>query len=300
MARDSRNSKNKKEVKKKGGLGRGLSALFEEEPQVKPAEEIEDLPLEEVRPNPYQPRKNFDEKKLGELAESIKENGVLQPIIVRRSVGGYEIIAGERRFRASELAGKTTIPAIIRQFDESQMMEVAILENLQREDLTPLEEAQAYEMLQKNLGMTQEEVSKKMGKSRPYITNYLRLLTLPQKTKALLQHGQLSMGQARTLLGLKDKEAIDGLAKRVVKEGMPVRKVEAVVAQMNERGKKQKKKSAGKSAFIKASESQLASKFGAPVNISETKRGKGHLSIDFASPEELNRILDLLGVNLDE
>ena len=116
MARDSRNSKNKKEVKKKGGLGRGLSALFEEEPQVKPAEEIEDLPLEEVRPNPYQPRKNFDEKKLGELAESIKENGVLQPIIVRRSVGGYEIIAGERRFRASELSGKTTIPAIIRHF----------------------------------------------------------------------------------------------------------------------------------------------------------------------------------------
>lgn len=229
MARDSRN---KKQEKKKGGLGRGLGALFEEEPQVKPAEEIEDLPLAEVRPNPYQPRKNFDEKKLAELAESIKENGVLQPIIVRRSVGGYEIIAGERRCRASELAGQATIPAIIRQFDESQMMEVAILENLQREDLTPLEEAQAYEMLQKNLGLTQEEVSKKMGKSRPYITNYLRLLTLPQKTKGLLQRGELSMGQARTLLGLKDKDRIDELAKRVVKEGMPVRKVEALVAKM--------------------------------------------------------------------
>lgn len=297
MARDSRN---KKQEKKKGGLGRGLGALFEEEPQVKPAEEIEDLPLAEVRPNPYQPRKNFDEKKLAELAESIKENGVLQPIIVRRSVGGYEIIAGERRCRASELAGQATIPAIIRQFDESQMMEVAILENLQREDLTPLEEAQAYEMLQKNLGLTQEEVSKKMGKSRPYITNYLRLLTLPQKTKGLLQRGELSMGQARTLLGLKDKDRIDELAKRVVKEGMPVRKVEALVAKMNERGQKQKKKNAGKSAFVRASESQLAAKFGSPVSITENKMGKGHLSIDFASPDELNRILDLLGVNLDD
>lgn len=297
MARDSRN---KKQEKKKGGLGRGLGALFEEEPQVKPAEEIEDLHLAEVRPNPYQPRKNFDEKKLAELAESIKENGVLQPIIVRRSVGGYEIIAGERRCRASELAGQATIPAIIRQFDESQMMEVAILENLQREDLTPLEEAQAYEMLQKNLGLTQEEVSKKMGKSRPYITNYLRLLTLPQKTKGLLQRGELSMGQARTLLGLKDKDRIDELAKRVVKEGMPVRKVEALVAKMNERGQKQKKKNAGKSAFVRASESQLAAKFGSPVSITENKTGKGHLSIDFASPDELNRILDLLGVNLDD
>lgn len=297
MARDSRN---KKQEKKKGGLGRGLEALFEEEPQVKPAEEIEDLPLAEVRPNPYQPRKNFDEKKLAELAESIKENGVLQPIIVRRSVGGYEIIAGERRCRASELAGQATIPAIIRQFDESQMMEVAILENLQREDLTPLEEAQAYEMLQKNLGLTQEEVSKKMGKSRPYITNYLRLLTLPQKTKGLLQRGELSMGQARTLLGLKDKDRIDELAKRVVKEGMPVRKVEALVAKMNERGQKREKKNAGKSAFVRASESQLAAKFGSPVSITENKTGKGHLSIDFASPDELNRILDLLGVNLDD
>lgn len=295
MARDSRSSKEKK----RGGLGRGLNALFEDEPQVKPAEEIEDLPLAEVRPNPYQPRKNFDEKKLTELAESIKENGVLQPIIVRRSVSGYEIIAGERRYRASELAGKATIPAIIRQFDESQMMEVAILENLQREDLTPLEEAQAYEMLQKNLGLTQEEVSKKMGKSRPYITNYLRLLTLPQKTKGLLQRGELSMGQARTLLGLKDKTKIDDLAKRVVKEGMPVRKLEALVSQMNERGQKRKKKP-GKSPFVKASESQLSAKFGSPVSITENKQGKGHLSIDFAGPEELNRILDLLGVNLDD
>ncbi|EEJ71623.1 ParB/RepB/Spo0J family partition protein [Lactobacillus ultunensis] len=293
MARDSRS----KEPKKKGGLGRGIEALFEDEPQIEETEEVQELNLGDIRPNPYQPRKRFDDKSLKELSDSIKENGVFQPIIVRKSVNGYEIIAGERRYRASKLAKKKTIPAIVRKFDESQMMEVAVLENLQREDLTPLEEAQAYEMLQKNLGLTQEEVSKRMGKSRPYIANYLRLLTLTNKTKRMLQHGELSMGQARTLLGLKDKDKIDALAKKVVKEGMPVRKVEALVSEMN--AKKPRKKSVKKSAFIRASENQLSNKFGASVNISETKKGKGHLSIDFASADELNRILDLLGVDLD-
>ena len=293
MARDSRS----KEPRKKGGLGRGIEALFEDEPQIEEIEEVKELDLSDIRPNPYQPRKRFDDKSLRELSDSIKENGVFQPIIVRKSVNGYEIIAGERRYRASKLAKKKTIPAIVRKFDESQMMEVAVLENLQREDLTPLEEAQAYEMLQKNLGLTQEEVSKRMGKSRPYIANYLRLLTLPSKTKRLLQHGDLSMGQARTLLGLKDKDKIDALAKRVAKEGMPVRKVEALVSEMNE--KKPQKKTVKKSAFIRASENQLSNKFGSSVNISETKKGKGHLSIDFASADELNRILDLLGVDLD-
>lgn len=294
MARDSKS----KEVRKKGGLGRGIEALFEDNPKVDQTEEVHDLNLDDIRPNPYQPRKNFDDKSLKELSDSIKENGVFQPIIVRKAINGYEIIAGERRCRASQLAGKTTVPAIIRKFDESQMMEIAVLENLQREDLTPLEEAQAYEMLQKNLGLTQEEVSKRMGKSRPYIANYLRLLTLPQKTKRLLQHGELSMGQARTLLGLKDKDKIDDVAKKVVREGMPVRKVEALVSALN--SKKPRKKTTQKSAFIKASESQLANKFGSKVNISEGKKGKGHLSIDFASTEELNRILDILGVDLDD
>ena len=293
MARDSRS----KEPRKKGGLGRGIEALFEDEPQIEEIEEVKELDLSDIRPNPYQPRKRFDDKSLRELSDSIKENGVFQPIIVRKSVNGYEIIAGERRYRASKLAKKKTIPAIVRKFDESQMMEVAVLENLQREDLTPLEEAQAYEMLQKNLGLTQEEVSKRMGKSRPYIANYLRLLTLPSKTKRLLQHGDLSMGQARTLLGLKDKDKIDALSKRVAKEGMPVRKVEALVSEMN--AKKPQKKTVKKSAFIRASENQLSNKFGSSVNISETKKGKGHLSIDFASADELNRILDLLGVDLD-
>mgnify|MGYP001623683615 FL=1 len=291
--------KNSKEPKKRG-LGRGLEALFDESPQVQETEEITEIPLDEIRPNPYQPRKTFDNKSLKELSESIKENGVFQPIIIRKSVNGYEIIAGERRFRASKLAKKKTIPAIIRDFDEAQMMEVAVLENLQREDLTPLEEAQAYEMLQKNLGLTQAEVSKRLGKSRPYIANYLRLLTLPQKTKRLLQRGELSMGQARTLLGLKDKDSIDDLARKVVKNGITVRQLESLVAKLNEKEKKPKKKAIKKSAFIRASESQLTDKFGTSVNITESKRGNGHLAIDFASTDELNRILDLLGINLDK
>ncbi|WP_278750188.1 ParB/RepB/Spo0J family partition protein [Lactobacillus taiwanensis] len=291
--------KNSKEPKKRG-LGRGLEALFDESPQVQETEEITEIPLDEIRPNPYQPRKTFDNKSLKELSESIKENGVFQPIIIRKSVNGYEIIAGERRFRASKLAKKKTIPAIIRKFDEAQMMEVAVLENLQREDLTPLEEAQAYEMLQKNLGLTQAEVSKRLGKSRPYIANYLRLLTLPQKTKRLLQRGELSMGQARTLLGLKDKDGIDDLARKVVKNGITVRQLESLVAKLNEKEKKPKKKSIKKSAFIRASESQLTNKFGTSVNITEGKKGNGHLAIDFASTDELNRILDLLGINLDK
>ena len=291
--------KNSKEPKKRG-LGRGLEALFDESPQVQETEEITEISLDEIRPNPYQPRKTFDNKSLKELSESIKENGVFQPIIIRKSVNGYEIIAGERRFRASKLAKKKTIPAIIRDFDEAQMMEVAVLENLQREDLTPLEEAQSYEMLKKNLGLTQAEVSKRLGKSRPYIANYLRLLTLPQKTKRLLQRGELSMGQARTLLGLKDKDSIDDLARKVVKNGITVRQLESLVAKLNEKEKKPKKKAIKKSAFIRASESQLTDKFGTSVNITEGKKGNGHLAIDFASTDELNRILDLLGINLDK
>ncbi|QNQ82807.1 ParB/RepB/Spo0J family partition protein [Lactobacillus sp. PV012] len=293
--------KNSKDLKKRG-LGRGLEALFEDAPKVKndQGEEVQKITLTEIRPNPYQPRKTFDEKSLQELSASIKENGVFQPIILRKSLNGYEIIAGERRFRASKLAKEKTIPAIIRDFDEAQMMEVAILENLQREDLTPLEEAQAYDTLQKNLGLTQEEVSKRLGKSRPYIANYLRLLTLPQKTKRMLQHGQLSMGQARTLLGLKNKEGIDKLAKKVVSEGITVRQLEALVNKLNEKNKLTKKKVIRKSAFIVASESQLKDRFGTGVNITESKKGKGHLSINFDSTQELNRILDLLGVNLDK
>lgn len=216
------------------GLGRGIDALFSEFAEFdkvdKNDERVQDISLNEIRPNPYQPRRTFDEEALNELAASIRQSGVFQPIILRASsVKGYEIIAGERRFRASKIAGKETVPAIVREFDEETMMQVAVLENLQREDLSPLEEAEAYNMLMKNLKLTQEEVAQRLGKSRPYIANYLRLLGLPEEVKKLLQTNAISMGQARTLLGLKDKKQIIKVAKKVIKENLTVRQIEHLV-----------------------------------------------------------------------
>ena len=234
-------------MKKNKGLGRGIDALFQDLENLETVdvtdETVIQLPLNELRPNPYQPRKTFEEVSLQELANSIEQSGVFQPIIVRRSsVKGYEIIAGERRFRASKLAKKETIPAIVRDFDEEAMMQVAVLENLQREDLNPLEEAEAYDMLMKNLKLTQAEVANRLGKSRPYIANYLRLLTLPDLVKEMVQDQRLSMGQARTLLGLKNKSLILKLANRAVTENLTVRQLEQIVSQLNENDGKEKKK----------------------------------------------------------
>lgn len=186
---------------------------------------------------------NLDDSTLRELADSIMLNGVIQPVILRQSsVKGYEIIAGERRVRASRLAGKTTIPAIVREFDETAMIEVAILENLQREDLTPLEEAEGYQTLMNKLNLTQVDVAQRLGKSRPYIANHLRLLNLPQDVKGMLQEGLISMGQARTLLGLNDESLISELAKRAAEEGITVRHLELLVQQLNNPGDVAKKK----------------------------------------------------------
>lgn len=291
------------------GLGRGIDALFQdfsalEEVDVQ-KEEIIDIPLNELRPNPYQPRKTFDEVSLQELAASIQQSGVFQPIIVRKSsVKGYEIIAGERRFRASKLAEKKTIPAIIREFDEETMMQVAVLENLQREDLNPLEEAEAYDMLMKNLHLTQVEVSERLGKSRPYIANYLRLLTLPEDVKEMVQKEALSMGQSRTLLGLKSKEMIVSLAKRAVKENLTVRHLEQIVNEMNDNqgnsvSKKETKIATEKPYYIKESEDRLMDKFGTNVLIQD-KEGKGKIEIEYLSQSDLTRILDLLDITFDE
>ncbi|MGX6966874.1 MULTISPECIES: ParB/RepB/Spo0J family partition protein [Vagococcus] len=288
------------------GLGRGIDALFQdlstiEEVDIQ-SETVQDLPLSDLRPNPYQPRKTFDEKALEELADSIKQSGVFQPIIVRKSsVKGYEIIAGERRFRASKLAGKETIPAIVREFDEARMMQVAVLENLQREDLNPLEEAEAYEMLMKNLDLTQVELSEKLGKSRPYIANYLRLLSLPKVVKDLVQNESLSMGQARTLLGLKKKEDILIVANRAIKEGLTVRQLEQIVNQMNDVTKKdssKKKEQTPKPYYITESEERLMDKFGTSVSIQE-KEGKGKIEIEYLSNSDLTRILDILDIQFD-
>lgn len=287
--------------KNKKGLGRGINALFADFDEEKEADEkVEELQLDEIRTNPYQPRKNFDEDNLKDLSDSIRKNGVFQPIIVRKSsVMGYEIIAGERRFRASKLAGKDSIPAIVRAIDDEQMMEVAVLENLQRENLSPLEEAEAYSTLMKNLKITQSELSERLGKSRPYIANYLRLLDLPREVKTFVQDGKLSMGQARTLLALKDKDRLVELAKKTIKENYTVRQLEQIVNDMN--GKKKVKKDRKKklSPYLLQSQDRLQEKFGTKVAIkANEKTGKGKIEINYLSTEDFNRILDVLNIEL--
>ena len=288
------------------GLGRGIDALFGDYAELSNIdaanEQVQQIPLTDIRPNPYQPRKTFDETALNELAESIRISGVFQPIILRESkIKVYEIIAGERRFRASKLAGKETIPAIIREFDEEKMMEVAVLENLQREDLTSLEEAEAYEMMMKKLKLTQEEVATRLGKSRPYIANYLRLLGLPDAVKEMLQNEDISMGQARTLLGLKEKKQISKLAKRVVREHLTVRQLEQLVTKMNQPKEEaeQLTKNNKKPYYIRESEDRLMDKFGTSVSINE-KNQKGKIEIEYLSTEDLTRILDILEIQFDD
>ena len=288
--------------KKEKSLGRGIDALFAENGVDTGEETVVDLALGDIVPNPYQPRQKFDQKGLADLAASIEKTGVFQPIIVRqpdKRVARYEILAGERRFRASKLANKTTIPGIIRDVSEEQMMEIAVLENLQREDLTPLEEAEAYDTLMTKLTLTQAQVSERLGKSRPYIANYLRLLGLPKAVKDLLQHNQLSMGQARTLLSLKDKTKLVALAKRAVGEGMTVRALEAEVSKLNGAVKKTAKKATKKkSPFLRSTENQLQEHFGTQVSINESNHQDhtGHIEIEYLSNDDLNRILTLLNI----
>ncbi|WP_125710140.1 ParB/RepB/Spo0J family partition protein [Companilactobacillus zhongbaensis] len=285
--------------KNKKGLGKGIDAIFSEFEAIdENSETVVDLDLDQIRPNPYQPRKTFDEHALNELAKSIDQNGVFQPIIVRESVNGYEIIAGERRFRASKIAKKTTIPAIVRPLSESGMMEIAVLENLQREDLTPLEEADAYQTLISKLNLTQEQVSQRLGKSRPYIANYLRLLNLPDSTKQLVQSGTLSMGQARTLLSLKDQDQIEKLAQKAVDEDLTVRQLEQLATDSKKDNKK-KKAPKTKSPFVKATEDRLVEKFDTQVAVKTGRNGHGKLEIDFTNTDDLNRILDILGIKID-
>ena len=225
---------------KKRALGKGLEQLFDLENlnvnnvsqfekqiyEETKGEEIIDLNVDEIRPNPYQPRQVFDEKALNELAHSIKENGVFQPIIVKKSIKGYEVIAGERRLRASKIAGKTTIPAIIRQLSDDKMAEIALLENLQRENLNAIEEAKAYKKLIQQLNITQEELAKRVSKSRSHITNVLGILRLPAEVQTLINEGKLTMGHARVLSKLDNNVQQKELANKIVEEGLSVRQLE--------------------------------------------------------------------------
>ncbi|MCM3387564.1 ParB/RepB/Spo0J family partition protein [Ureibacillus chungkukjangi] len=278
------------------GLGKGIGALFPTEAidnlQTN-EDQIEKIDLQKLVANPFQPRKTFEDDAIEELAESIKEHGIIQPIVVRKKGKKFEIVVGERRFRAAKLANLNEIPAIVRNLTEDQMMELAILENLQREDLTPIEEAEAYQSLIEKLNFTQEELANRLGKSRPYITNHLRLLTLPDDVRELVNTGELSMGHGRTLLGLKNKRRITEVAEKVIKHGLNVRQLEALIKQLNEEVSRETEKPVKKDIFVQATETQLRDYFGTNVQIKKSKN-KGKIEIEFYSEDDLERILEIL------
>ncbi len=277
----------------KGGLGKGLNAFFSNV-EVEKDEFIREINIAECRPNPYQPRKIFEQEAIEELKQSIEEYGILQPLIVRKTIKGYEIVVGERRFRAAKEAKLDTVPVVIRELTEQQMMEMAVLENLQREDLTPIEEAAAYQMLMGKLKITQEELSKRLGKSRPHIANHVRLLSLPAKIQELITEGKISMGHGRALLGLRKKESITKVVEKVLKDGLNVRQLEQLIQELNEHVSRETKKPVPeKDIFIKEQESSLCERFGTKVQIKQTK-DKGKIEIEFFSKEDLERILDML------
>jgi ParB family transcriptional regulator, chromosome partitioning protein len=275
------------------GLGKGINALFTNM-EVSNDETLQEIKIKDLRPNPYQPRKTFLPGAIEELKESILQHGILQPIIVRKSIKGYEIVVGERRFRAAKAAGLHVVPAVIRELTDQQMMELALLENLQREALSPIEEAGAYQSLLDHLHITQEELARRLGKSRPHIANHLRLLSLPDTIQTLISEGKISMGHGRTLLGLKKKDKLKALADKIMKEQLNVRQVELLVQQLNENVPRETKKKAGsQDIFIKERESYLREYFGTSVTIKQQKK-KGKIEIEFFSKEDLERILELL------
>ena len=288
---------------RKRALGRGLEQLFNTENldmnnfekqiyDTATNEEIININLNELRVNPYQPRKNFDEEALQELSNSIQEHGVFQPIIVKKSIKGYEIIAGERRFRASKLAGKETIPAIVRAFTDEQMMEIALLENLQRENLSAIEEAIAYKSMIEKLNLTQEELSKKVGKSRSHITNILGLLRLPTEVQTMISKKEITMGHARAISKLESSDEMITLANQIVEGKIPVRETERITNDQ-EMVKKvvQVRKPKEHNNNYKYVEDLLREKLDTKIKISDKK-----IEISFNNVNDLNRILEILNV----
>ncbi len=290
---------------KRKALGKGLEQLFSNEridfdsfekeivTKTKPGDIIE-INLAEIRSNPYQPRKNFDEKALIELADSIKEHGVVQPIIVKQSIKGYELVAGERRVKASKLAGLEKIPAIIRNFDDQEMMEIALVENIQRENLNPIEEAGAFEAIIASTGMTQDELAKKFGKSRSHITNMIGLLRLSNNTKKMIAENKISMGHARVLSKMADEFQAEALANRIIAENLSVRDVEKLAGD-NEFSKTNKINRV-KSPNIRYNifENVMREKIGTKVKI-----GSHKIEIPFDSEKDLERIIEILGINIE-
>ena len=287
---------------RKRALGRGLEQLFNSENldldsmekqiyETASKEEIVEINIDELRPNPYQPRKVFKDEALEELAESIKEHGVFQPIIVKKSIKGYEIIAGERRFRACKKAGLTKIPAIVRAFTDEQMMEIALLENLQRENLSAIEEALAYKSMIEKLYLTQDQLAKKVGKSRSHITNILGLLRLPQEVQQMVADEKISMGHARVLSKLESDEKIIEFANQIVNSKMPVRDLEMIASDNNLEKKVKITRTKETNNEFKYVEDLFREKLDTKVKIKNHK-----IEISFSNVADLNRILDVLNV----
>lgn len=289
---------------KRRALGRGLEELFYNEPidynkveekilTETPREEIEMVKINELRSNPYQPRKVFDEEALQELAASIKEHGVFQPIIIKKSIKGYEIIAGERRVKASKIAGLEEIPAIVRDFSDNEMMEIALLENLQRENLNAIEESMAYKKLLETLSLTQEDLAKRLGKSRSHITNMLGLLTLSEEVQTALSNKEITMGHARIISKLENKEQQIALTNRVKKEGLSVRQLEDIT-QSNEkfiRVHEIKKKPKEVNSEYQYLQEELCERLGTKVKIKSNK-----IEINFVNSSDLNRLLEIMNL----
>ncbi|HDF3015728.1 TPA: ParB/RepB/Spo0J family partition protein [Staphylococcus aureus] len=258
-------------------------------------EQIKQIDISDIKPNPYQPRKTFDENHLNDLADSIKQYGILQPIVLRKTVQGYYIVVGERRFRASKIAGLKYVSAIVKDLTDEDMMELAVIENLQREDLNAIEEAESYQRLMTDLKITQQEVAKRLSKSRPYIANMLRLLHLPKKIADMVKDGRLTSAHGRTLLAIKDEQQMLRLAKRVVKEKWSVRYLENHVNELKNVSSKSEtdKVDITKPKFIKQQERQLREQYGTKVDIS-IKKSVGKISFEFDSQEDFLRIIEQL------
>ena len=294
---------------KKGGLGRGLDALFADVPVKEPEIEkpsvarkatapedekdrVKYIKIHDIMPNANQPRKTFNEEKIEELAASIKEHGIIQPIVVRKKSKGYEIVAGERRWRAAMKAELKQVPCLIRELDDEQNMLIAIIENMQREDLNPIEEAEGLHQMIETFGMTQEQVSKSVGKSRPYITNSLRLLKLPEYIRGSIAEGKLSAGHGRTLITLTDEEARKKLWNKILEEGLSVRETEKL-ASTEAKPKKKTPLKKKKNPDVARVEEELKEVLGTKVTINN-KGNKGSIEIEYYSKDELERLLEML------
>ncbi|WP_339245580.1 ParB/RepB/Spo0J family partition protein [Paenibacillus sp. FSL R10-2796] len=275
-------------------LGKGLDALIPSL-SINEDDKVVEIPLAQLRANPYQPRKDFNEEAIQELAESIRQHGVIQPIIVRSVLKGYEIIAGERRFRASQYCGKPTIPAVVRNLSDQQVMEIALIENLQRENLNAMEIAVAYQGLMDQFSLTQEELSLKVGKSRSHIANFLRLLTLPEEVKEYVSRGTMSMGHARAIVALKDPEVIKQLAEQCVEQQWSVRELEETVKNLDRKPTNSTKiKVVKRDPYIDNVEEVLRERFKTTVKIKQGKE-KGKIELNYYSAQDLERLLELLG-----